>query len=101
MNKEQAYDDKINPLMTQIIEICREHNIAMVASFVIPTEEDGGLFCSTSLPDETDEYPHHLKGMKQVLDAAIIGRSAGPTLMLTIDRADGSKEMIAVLPDRS
>ncbi len=97
MNKEQAYDDKINPLMAQIIEICREHNIAMVMSFAIPTEENSGLFCSTSLSDENDEYPQHLRAMKRVLDIAVSGVPSAP-MTLTVEREDGSKDIISVLP---
>lgn len=32
-NREAVYDEKISPLMTQIIAICKEHDIPMVASF--------------------------------------------------------------------
>lgn len=53
-NKEQVYDDDINPLMAQIIAICQEHNIAMLASFAIPTPNDPGLRCTTKiLTDES------------------------------------------------
>lgn len=54
MNKEQIYDEKINPLMAQIIAICKENKIAMVASFGIETPEDEGLHCTTALT--TDEF---------------------------------------------
>lgn len=96
MNKEQAYDDKINPLMAQIIEICHEHKIAMVASFAIPTEDDADLFCSTSTVDENEEYPFHLKDMKQAVDNARRGGS-GPMLMMTVEKEDGTKEITAVV----
>lgn len=36
MNKEQVYDEKIAPLMTQIIAICQEHKIAMLAHVLHP-----------------------------------------------------------------
>ena len=32
-NLESIYDEKISPLMRQIIDICKEHNMPMVASF--------------------------------------------------------------------
>lgn len=48
MNKEQVYDEKIVPLMAQIIDICHEHNIGMVADFEIPNDEDQDLWCCTS-----------------------------------------------------
>ena len=49
MNKEQIYDEKINPLMGQIIAICQEYKIAMLADFSIPNEEDAGLNCTSAL----------------------------------------------------
>jgi hypothetical protein len=33
INKEPVYDDKIAPLMTEIIKICKDNDIPMVASF--------------------------------------------------------------------
>lgn len=43
--KEEIYDKKINPLMGQIIDICREHKIAMLADFKL----DGDLKCTSAL----------------------------------------------------
>ena len=34
MNKEEIYDEQISPLMQKIISVCREHGIAMIASFL-------------------------------------------------------------------
>lgn len=51
MNKEQIYDEQIYPLMDKIISICKEHGIAMFASFSIPTDEQPDLECMTHLPD--------------------------------------------------
>lgn len=49
--EEAIYDEQIAPLMTQIIAICNEHRIPMVAQFVYGnTEEGGALLCTTSLP---------------------------------------------------
>lgn len=63
MNKEQIYDSEISPLMKQIIGLCKEHGIAMVASFDIghdgegPNGEDcSRLTCNTLLPDENDTH---------------------------------------------
>ena len=52
MNKEQVYDEKINPLMAQINDICLEHGIEMIANFFLPTEEKQSLQSTSSLPDE-------------------------------------------------
>lgn len=49
--EEAIYDEQIAPLMTQIIAICKEHRIPMVAQFVYGnTAEDVALLCTTSLP---------------------------------------------------
>lgn len=67
MSKEDIYDEEISPLMKQIIKLCRKHGIAMVVSFAIPTEEDPGLRCTTSLPDESGAYPFDLLEALQTL----------------------------------
>lgn len=53
-DKEDIYDTKIAPLMTQIIEVCKEHKIPMLATFNYAcTDEhsDGGndRFCTTCI----------------------------------------------------
>ena len=50
MNKEDVYDTQINPLMAEIIKICQENKIAMLASFAIPTEENPSGPYLQSLP---------------------------------------------------
>lgn len=58
-DKEQVYDEKISPLMTQIISICKEHHIQMLGSFFLrePTgdeveEHEKDLCCTTYLQFE-------------------------------------------------
>jgi hypothetical protein len=97
MNKEQIYDEQINPLMEQIIAIAQAHKIAMVASFAIPTPDDDGLYVSTSLRDENGAHPGPLNAMAQILLRHVQGRSGG-TLMLTVTGADGKKAMTAIVP---
>jgi hypothetical protein len=53
MTREEVYDEKIAPLMTQIIEACNEHHIPMIADFDLSDEDQDGLRCTSSiLPDE-------------------------------------------------
>ena len=100
MNKEQVYDAKISPLMQQIIGICQEHGIAMMASFDIahdgqgPNGEDcSSLTCSTLLPNENGE---HNKLFVQA--NAHIRRGGRPApMMITTDHGDGTKSMTAVI----
>lgn len=60
MNKEEAYDLQVNPIMAQVIETCRAHGIGMIATFDIPTPADGDLCCSTCIPDETGQLSERL-----------------------------------------
>lgn len=93
MNKEQVYDEKIAPLMTQIIEVAKEHGIGFMAHFAIPTPEDDGLACTTNIPDGEGEFP---ESCKLATAAVMRGRNTNP-LMLTTHHADGSKTLTAVL----
>ncbi|HBZ1570543.1 hypothetical protein D2912_04320 [Klebsiella pneumoniae] len=47
-NLESIYDEKISPLMRQIIDICKEHNMPMVASFAYENNEEKGIGCCTT-----------------------------------------------------
>lgn len=47
-NLESVYDEKISPLMRQIIDICKEHNMPMVASFAYENSEENGIGCCTT-----------------------------------------------------
>ena len=57
MDKEEIYDEQINPLMSEILGVCKEHGIAMIASFSLPVEEDPYLMCTSYLSD--GEGKHH------------------------------------------
>jgi hypothetical protein len=93
VNKEQVYDEQIAPLMDQVIAICRDRKIAMLATFAIPTEEDNDLSCTTHLPDESGKLP------EQIERAARIVRGTPSPLMLTTRNAAGEVTQItAVLP---
>lgn len=67
-DKEDIYDEKIAPLMKQIISICKEHTIPMVADFQYAnSEEFGPGYCTTTLPFEgvaSDEIIGLAKAMK-------------------------------------
>lgn len=60
-DKESVYDEKIAPLMAQILKVCKEEDIPMIASFKLKdeTEEDGEMLCTSFvLPKEhtPDKY---------------------------------------------
>lgn len=91
MNKEQIYDAQIAPLMTQIIKVCQQHKIAMLADFAIPNNDDPDLKCTTALLSK-DANPS--PEMLQVLQ--ILKPRRAPPLMMTIQHADGSKTLTAI-----
>ena len=56
--KEPFYDERISPLMTQIIALCKEAKINMAAQFSLGHDEEAAstLFCTTVLHDlDTDD----------------------------------------------
>ena len=60
-NKEKAYDERISPLVTEIIKICKQEGIPMVASFCYakgrqPEFPNGIDCCTTHLPDKNGEF---------------------------------------------
>lgn len=66
-DKEKVYDEKIFPLMSEIIKICKEENIPIVASFYLKdeTEEEGPMLCTTYIP--FDREPDKFKECYHVL----------------------------------
>lgn len=94
MNKEQIYDTKIAPLMKQIIEICRNGGIAMLADFAIPTYEDEDLRVTTCTVDEnTDRDPLHQRAL---LALQVIEHHS--VIRITAEHADGRKQITDILP---
>ena len=61
MEKETIYDERISPLMAQVIAICKDAGIACFATFDISTEDDPGFFCTTCLPDGDGKFPDAIK----------------------------------------
>lgn len=51
--REAIYDATISPLMSQIIALCKQHDIPMVASFDLDDDRDDrdrmGLKCTTAI----------------------------------------------------
>lgn len=91
MNKEQAYDEKISPLMTQIIATCKEHGIAMISSFALPTEQNEDLCCTTCTQDENGKnaFGH--------AEAIRIIRNERPAMHIRTDHGAGRTTMTAIL----
>lgn len=89
--KEDVYDEQISPLMTKVIEICKEHDIGAVMAFELDndgTEEDPDyLHCTTSLPGAGDER------LQRVAAAAAPRRSSPQMFSVTVETGDGTKEI--------
>lgn len=64
MNKEEIYDQKISPLMAQIIKACQEHNIEFIASFDIPTEEHPDLRCTSAVIEQAVGFREALQAIR-------------------------------------
>ncbi|MES0445036.1 MAG: hypothetical protein ABUJ92_00685 [Desulfobacterales bacterium] len=82
---EVIYDEEISPLMKQIIAICKEHQIPMVASFCYRIDEDGGNdVANTSLPFGSRQPERHkhagraIYGLYDENQTVAIAISSGP-----------------------
>lgn len=95
MNREEIYDNQISPLMTQIIRICKEHDIPMVASFQYNDDRPDGdaQLCTTVILNQQNEAAPALHQCARAL------RGGGHSVtMLTVRDADGNvKAMEAIV----
>ena len=83
--KEQIYDDEINPLMAQILALCKEHHIAMLADFAL----DGDLHCTSAvLPPEYRPSQSQLKALELLKPQPAFGLAE-----TTETLPDGSKKV--------
>lgn len=90
--KEEIYDEQISPLMTQIIDICKEHKIANICTFSLDLEE--GLCCTTAMV--ADEFEPQEKFREAI---RLIKTTEEPSCIstVTVTKADGSKEITAFI----
>lgn len=67
MTKEEVYDAQISPLMKEVIRICKEADIPLVADFQLDNDRtDSGsedtFHCTTTLvPKDASSRTHKLK----------------------------------------
>ncbi|MDM4471345.1 hypothetical protein [Klebsiella michiganensis] len=66
-NLESVYDEKISPLMRQIIDICKEHNMPMVASFAYENSEENGIGCCTTTLTFEGRHIKAFAGAKSII----------------------------------
>ncbi|WP_460139712.1 hypothetical protein [Pseudomonas sp. S2_E01] len=92
MTKEDIYDVQINPLMAQIIQICKEHSIAMIFSAHIPNEEDADLACTTHLAGDDGEcYGAFVKAFHAIRSPA------APVVHTRTIHGDGTATLTAII----
>jgi len=48
-DKEKIYDEKIYPLMEEIIETCKGNDMQMIFSCYLKTDDNGDMCCTTYL----------------------------------------------------
>jgi hypothetical protein len=65
--KEKVYDSEINPLMAQIIAVCKREHIAVLATFAIDGPEDIDLRSTTCLPGDNGEFPDDIREAYPIL----------------------------------
>ncbi|WP_258229837.1 hypothetical protein [Pseudomonas putida] len=101
VNKEEIYDSRISPLMQNIIGVCREHGISMIASFNITHDGEGPngedcsrLTCTSHLPDGEGAFDERFSKA-----AVAIQRSAPHHIGMNINtqHADGTRSLTAVI----
>lgn len=66
-DKEKIYDEKIYPLMKQIIDICKEEDIQMIFSCYLRTDENGEFKSNTYIPSK-EENSKTLQDARKVIE---------------------------------
>jgi len=92
MSKENVYDEQISPLVHQIIDICKEHNIALLLSAQLEDEDERRLYCTTILPGDDD-----VSDEKFVQALSIIRPPSRSAMHITTTHADGSQTLTAAI----
>lgn len=92
-DKEAIYDEQISPLMTQIIAICKEHNIPMVAQFqYADLEEHGPAYVTTTMPFVNERGG---EGSEHLREIALRMKPPAPICLAEtiVTNPDGSKQI--------
>ena len=91
MNKEEVYDEKIGHLMTEIIAVCKQHKIAMLAQFAIPIDSDPYLCCTTTLCMPEHDAPPHM-----VQASSFLKRGGRPSPMNMRIESPGKTTLVTI-----
>jgi hypothetical protein len=69
LTKEEAYDTFINPLMAQVIDICRQFKIPIIASFCLGIHPNGVEdYCTTAILKPEWDTPRTFHAAARALD---------------------------------
>jgi hypothetical protein len=82
---EKVYDEEVAPLMTKIIEICKQHKLPMFATFLYANDLESGDdgVCTSFLMFEERPIPEPMLALRQ------FGRSPAP-LRMRVRNKDGA-----------
>lgn len=92
---EKVYDEQIYPLMDEILKICKEHKMPVLASFMYQrTEEDGDGFCTSFL-----SFTEERKPPKKLYNAFHIIKNEAKLsgTKITVTKADGTQEVTHIV----
>lgn len=95
MNKEEAYDAKVSPLMREVIAICKEHHIPVLAVFHTPNDDKDDLFCTTALLGKEFDAPDF---MVEALGFLKRAAEPAPLVMTVVSRPNGSTKLRGSMP---
>lgn len=73
-NKEKLYDEKIYPLMSEIIKICKEEDIQMLFSCFLKSDENGDFNCTTYIPSKEENCHALLNATKVIRNGYVISK---------------------------
>lgn len=89
-DKESVYDEKIAPLMNEIIKICKEEKLPMVAQFYLKQEREDvehineAMWCTTVLiPPKKEIFEEHHEHLSHVAEAMKWGKNGKPFVFAT------------------
>jgi len=83
-DKESVYDERISPLMAQIIKICQEEGIPFAAQFYLKQEredadcENEAMWCTTVLNNIENIHPEHREQLSYVAEVMRYGKNGKP-----------------------
>lgn len=67
--KEAAYDERVAPLMKQVIALCKQHKINMAAQFGLDIGDEGNvLYCTTVLHNVDPACEESIERMRKLRD---------------------------------